>query len=71
MVNFYNIKSENGIMTAHAVNTVTGFEEDVRTVESDLTTNATDDLIKRATWCLVIRYRDNRKGYPKKTSVMW
>ena len=71
MVSFYNIKVENGIVTAHAVNETNGVEEDVIGHELDDLTNAVDPKIRKAIWSLMIRYQGKKKGYPKQTTVAW
>lgn len=70
MVDFYNIKVENGILTALAVKATTGEKFDVKAKVDGSYHNCSDGEIKKATWCVVLEA--NKKGkYPEKTSVAW
>lgn len=69
MVTFYDIKVENGVLTALAVNETSGNREGiVARIDGSYHSSSDKDIIK-ATWGLVVESRD--KGFPKKTSIAW
>lgn len=70
MVDFYNIKVENGILTALAVKATTGEKFDVKAKVDGSYHNCSDGEIIKATWGVV--WEANKKGkYPDKTTIAW
>lgn len=70
MVSFYNIKVENGILTAHAVNESTCHEEDIKAMIDGSRHSSRDSDIVRATWGVVWEAKKAKK-FPKETTISW
>lgn len=71
MVNFTEIRAENGKVYARAENLMTGVVENVVACEDGSYTNAKDYNIRKAVWNIVAEYGVAGKPYPKKVTVAW
>lgn len=72
MVSFYNIKIENGIFTATAVNEYTGNKEEISAKTDGSYHSSKDNDIVKATWGLIVKYEHSkRKKIPETDCVAW
>lgn len=69
MVTFYDIKVNNGVLTALALNEATGTTESITANLDGTYHSSSDSLVVKATWSLVVEYE--KKGFPKEISVAW
>lgn len=69
MVTFYDIKVNNGVLTALALNEATGTKESITANLDGTYHSSSDSLVLKATWSLVVEYE--KKGFPKEISVAW
>jgi hypothetical protein len=70
MVNFYNISIEGDFITARVWNETNNNREDIRAKLDGTYHSSKDTDIIKATWNLVIEYKEKHK-LPKKTTVVW
>lgn len=70
MVNFYDIKIEDGFITAEAWNETNNTRENIRAKLDGTYHSSSDTDIIKATWNLVIEYEKKHK-LPEKTTVAW
>ena len=69
MITFYDIKVENGVLTALALNENTGTKENITAKLDGTYHSSNDSLIVKATWNLIVEYEN--KGFPTAMSVAW
>lgn len=69
MISFYEMKRENGVFTALAVNNATKQEFRIVASLDGSYINTDDYYFKKATWGVIARYEN--KKMPKKTTAAW
>lgn len=70
MVVLTNIKTENGYITAHAINRLSGTAEDIKAKLDGTYHSSVDPDIVKATWNIVVEYEGTGK-LPERAEVAW
>lgn len=71
MVTFYEIKVEDGVLTALAVKDTNGKSERIEAKTDGSYHSSKDGEIIRATWGLVWQAKQNKGKYPEKLTIAW